>query len=131
MGDAVDLHKHFIEVPLVAGAGAPPAQLVGVDLPELRTPAPDRFITDHNTTRKHQLLDLPKAQREPKVQPHTMVDDLDRVAVALVRRRCGAHPTDPSRTPTLTNVTAPTKVPERRPGVPPHAIGPGPRIQPD
>ena len=36
-----------------------------------------------------------------------MVDDLDRVAVALVRRRCGAHPTDPSRAPTLTNVTVP------------------------
>src|SRR6476659_10488532 len=82
---------------LSPGAGAPAAQLVGVCLPELRTPAPDRLITHHNTTRKHQLLDLTKARREAKVQPHTMVDDLHWVAVALVRRRCGAHPTDPSR----------------------------------
>ena len=41
-----------------------------------------------------------------------MVDDLDRVAVALVRRRCGAHPTDPSRAPTLTNVTVPLEIRE-------------------
>ena len=34
-GDAVDLHEDLVEVPLVAGAGAPPAQLVGVGLPNL------------------------------------------------------------------------------------------------
>src|SRR6478672_4610449 len=56
---------------------------------------------------------------------------LPRQLSTLLRRRCGAHPTDPSRTPTLTNVTVPVEVPERRPGVPPHAMGPGPRIQPD
>src|SRR6185295_10857843 len=100
-------HEDLVEVPLNAGAGPAPAQLVGVGLPELGTPAPDRLITHHDTPYKHQLLDLTKAQREPKVQPHAMVDDLDRVAVALVRRRCGAHPTDPSRAPTLTNVTVP------------------------
>ena len=38
---AVDLHKHLIQVPLIAGAWAPPAQLVGVGLPELGTPGPD------------------------------------------------------------------------------------------
>src|SRR6185295_16997894 len=101
-------HEDLVEVPLIAGAGPAPAQLVGVGLPELGTPAPDRLITHHDTTYKHQLLDLTKAQREPKVQPHAMVDDLDRVAVALVRRRCGAHPTDPSRAPTITNVTVPS-----------------------
>jgi hypothetical protein len=69
----------------------------------------DGLITHHGTTYKHQLLDLTKAQGEPKVQPHAMVDDLDRVAVALVRCRCGAHPTDPSRAPTLTNVTVPSR----------------------
>ena len=26
-----------------------------------------------------------------EVQPHTVIDDLDRVAVALVRQHCGAH----------------------------------------
>ena len=96
-----------LEVPLVAGARAPRAQPVGVGLPELGAPPPDRLIAHRDTTCKHQLLDLTKAQREPEVQPHAVVDYLDRVAVALLRRRYGAHPTDPPRSPTLTNVTVP------------------------
>ena len=32
---------------------------------------------------------------------------LPRQLSTLLRRRCGAHPTDPSRAPTLTNVTVP------------------------
>ena len=32
---------------------------------------------------------------------------LPRQLSTLLRRRCGAHPTDPSRSPTLTNVTVP------------------------
>jgi hypothetical protein len=91
-GDAVDLHEDLIKVPLVAEAGAAPAQLVGVGLPELGTPAPDRLITHHDTTYKHQLLDLTKAQREPKVQPHAMVDDLDRGRVARGNRTPGLSP---------------------------------------
>src|SRR5271166_523030 len=107
MGDAVDLHKHLVKVPFVARAGAPATQLVGVGLPELVTPAPDRLVAHHDTTYQHQLLDLTKAQPEPKVQPNAVIDDLHRIAVALVRRRSGAHPTDFPRSPTLTNVTVP------------------------
>src|ERR1700758_370233 len=104
---AVDPDEHLVEVPLVAGARAPPAQLVGVGLPELGAPPPDRLVTHRNTAYEHQLLDLTEAEREPEVQPHAVVDDLDRVAVALVRRRCGGHPTNPPRSPTPTNVTVP------------------------
>ena len=104
---AVDPDEHLIEVPLVAGARAPPAQLVGVGLPELGAPPPDRLLTHRDTAYQHQLLDLTEAEREPEVQPHAVVDDLDRVAVAPVRRRCGGHPTNPPRSPTLTNVTVP------------------------
>ena len=104
---AVDPDEHLVEVPFVAGARAPPAQLVGVGPPELGAPPPDRFLTHRDTAYEHQLLDLTEAEREPEVQPHALVDDLDRVAVALVRRRCGAHPTNPPRSPTLTNVTVP------------------------
>src|SRR6478752_4398559 len=97
MDFAVDPDEDLVEVPFVAGVEAPTAQLIGVGLPELGTPAPDRLIADHDTTRQHQLLDLTKAQREPKVQPHAMADDLDRVAVALVDAVRVLTPTDPSR----------------------------------
>src|SRR5580693_1802336 len=70
---------------------APPAQLVGVGMPELGAPPPDRLVTHRDTAYEHQLLDLTQAEREPKVQPHAVVDDLDRVAVALVRRHSSAH----------------------------------------
>jgi hypothetical protein len=106
---AVDPDEHLVEVPRVAGARAPPAQLVGLGLPELGAPPPHRLVTHRDTAYQHQLLDLTKAQREPEVQPHPVVDDLNRVAVALLRRRCGAHPTNPPRSATLTNVTVPPK----------------------
>jgi hypothetical protein len=64
----------------------------GVGLPELGAPPPDRLLTHRDTAYEHQLPDLTEAEREPDVQPHTVDDDLDRVAVALLRRRCGAHP---------------------------------------
>jgi hypothetical protein len=38
-----------------------------------------------------------------------VIDDLHRIPVALVRRRCGAHPTDPSRSPAPSNVTVPSR----------------------
>src|SRR5271163_418296 len=107
MGDAVDLHKHLVQVPLVARARAAAAQLVGVGLAELVTPAPDRLIAHHDTTYQHQLLDLTKAQRQPKIQPNALINDLHRIPVALVPRRGDAHPTDLSRSPALTNVTVP------------------------
>ena len=44
-----------------------------------RAPGPDRLVADHDTTRKHHLLDLAKAQREPVIEPHAVGDDLRRV----------------------------------------------------
>ena len=107
---AVDLDEHLIEVPFVAGPRAPPAQLVGVGLPELGAPAPDRLVGDDDTAFEHQLLDLTEAEREPEVQPHAVVDDLGRVPEPFIRRACSGHdrrscPSSPSR---LTNLTVPS-----------------------
>ena len=66
---AIDPDDDFIEMPLVARPGPAPAQPVGVDVPELRTPLPDGFVADHDAA-LHQFLDLTKAQREPVIQPH-------------------------------------------------------------
>jgi hypothetical protein len=41
----VDPDEHLFEVPRVAGARARPAHLVGVGLPELGAPPPDRLVT--------------------------------------------------------------------------------------
>ena len=81
----------FIEMPFVARPGPAPAQPVGLGLPELRAPLPDGFVADHDAALQHQLLDLTKAQRQPVLQPHAVGDDLRRVPVSLVRRRCSGH----------------------------------------
>jgi len=81
----------FIETPRVASAGPAPAQPVGPDLPERRAPLPDGLVADHDAALQHQLLDLTKAQREPVLQPHAVRDDLRRVPVSLIRRRCSGH----------------------------------------
>ena len=57
---AVDPDEHLVEVPLVAGARAPPAQLVGLGLPELGAPPPDRLVTHRDTAYEHQLPDSRK-----------------------------------------------------------------------
>ena len=56
---------------LSPGRGSPPAQLVGVGLPELRAPRPDRLVTHRDTAYEHQLLDVTQAQREPVKYSHT------------------------------------------------------------
>jgi hypothetical protein len=63
-------------MPLVTRQWAPSAQLVGVSLPELGAPPPDRLVADHDTAFEHLLTDVTEAEREPEVQPHAVVDDL-------------------------------------------------------
>jgi len=88
---AVDPDEHFVAVPFVTGPWPASAQPAGVGLPEFGAPASDRFVADRDTAFEHEFLDLTEAEREPKVQPHAVVDDLDRVAVALVGRHGSAH----------------------------------------
>src|SRR5512135_2846233 len=103
--DTVDADEHLIKVPLVPGTGPAATQGAGVGLPELPAPAPDRLVGDHHAAGEHEFLGLPEREQEPVVEPHTVRDDLDRVAVALVRRRGSAHA--PSSQQPTANVTVP------------------------
>src|SRR5206468_12169869 len=64
-------------------------------------------------------IGLTKAQREPVIQPHTVGDDLRRVPVSLVRRRCSGHDhrswQRPGNSPTWTRPLTNLTVPFRRP----------------
>jgi hypothetical protein len=76
----VDREEYLVEMPRIAGPGPTATQPVGVGLPELHAPLPDGFVGHHDPALQHHLLHLAEAQREPVVQPHTMTDDLHRVA---------------------------------------------------
>jgi hypothetical protein len=64
---AVDREKDFVQVPLVPVSGAPPAELIGIELPELPTPIPHSFAGQHDPTFRHQLPNLPVAQAEAEI----------------------------------------------------------------
>src|ERR1700756_4071950 len=104
---AVDPDEHFVAVPFLTGPWAASAQPAGVGLPELGAPASDRLVTHRDTAYEHQLLDLTEAEREPKVQPHAVVDDLDRGTGGPARPGGGGGPPHTPRSPTPTNVTVP------------------------
>ena len=91
---ARDRHRDLIEVPLVTGPRQTAPDLIGEGLAELQAPLPHGLVAHADAASGQQLVDVAQAQREPKVKPHGMADDLGREAVAGVagagRRR---HPT--------------------------------------
>ncbi len=83
---AIDLDEHFIEVPLVARSRTPAAQFVGICLTELEAPLSNRFIGESHTTHCHDFFNVPIAESKAKVEPHTVVDDFCREAMAMIER---------------------------------------------
>jgi hypothetical protein len=75
MPRAVDREQDLIQVPLVARLGAPATELIGIRLPELLAPLPDRFVGDGDSTSEQQLFDIAIAEAEAIVQPDAMADD--------------------------------------------------------
>ena len=85
----VDPQEDFVEMPFVAGSWASATQLIGVGLPKLEAPLSDRFVGENHAPFGQYLFDVPIAEREPKVEPDAVADDLGGEAMALVERREG------------------------------------------
>src|SRR5271167_1364338 len=82
-GDADD---DFIQVPFVATARRSLTDAVGEFPPEFEAPLPDRLVGYRDAAGGQHLLDHAQAQREPKIQPYRVADDLGGVAMAGVNR---------------------------------------------
>src|SRR4051794_6149286 len=108
---ARDLDLDLVQVPLVAGTGQPPADLVREALAELERPLPHGLVADRDAAGGQQLLDHPQGEREAEVEPDRVADDLGREAVAGVGRSGGwRHPgpiagSPPARNPSPANLT--------------------------
>jgi hypothetical protein len=50
--------------------------LIGIRLPKLPAPLADGFVGYQHATDKEELFDVPIAEAETVVQPHTMANDL-------------------------------------------------------
>jgi hypothetical protein len=76
----------LIEMPFVATARRSPTDPVGEFPAEFEAPLPDRLVRHRDASGRQHLLDHAQAQREPKIQPYRVADDLSRVAMAGVNR---------------------------------------------
>ena len=85
---AMDAQKDLSHVPLITGSGAPPPELMSLGLPEFPAPIPHGFVSQHAPALRHQRFDVPVAQAEADVQPHTMAHNLCRKPMALRRISC-------------------------------------------
>ncbi|MNE46540.1 hypothetical protein D3C80_1408830 [compost metagenome] len=81
---ASDGNHHLVQMPDVPVRRPPATDLLCVGRSEFPPPSADRFIRNDDAALQQQFLDQAQAQREPKVQPDCMGDDLLRETVALV-----------------------------------------------
>src|SRR6201984_178491 len=79
---AGDGDDDLIQVPLVAALGRAPTNAVGELAAKFQTPLPDRLIGHRDAASRQYLFDHAKAEREPKIQPYRVADDLSRVSIA-------------------------------------------------
>jgi hypothetical protein len=83
---AADLERYLVQMPLVASSYSSSTQPCGEAGSELRAPLADRLVADDDPAFGEEILNVTKAEMEPKVQPHSVSDDFGREAVAPIRR---------------------------------------------
>ena len=89
MSLAVDREENFVEVPRVTRPGTPAPELIGILLPKLAAPLPDRLVGHRDATCKQELFNIPITEAETEIQPDRVTDNLGREAVVLIAVRCG------------------------------------------
>jgi hypothetical protein len=75
---------NLVEVPDIVAVWRLAPETASVRRPELQRPAANRLVGDNDAALEQHLLNQSQAQREPKVQPDRMGDDLGWKAMAFV-----------------------------------------------
>src|SRR5258708_35703588 len=84
MGLPVDLQVDFIQMPRIAHLTTTAFELISICLPEFQRPLTDGFIRQDDAALRHNLFNITETEREAKIQPHAVTDNLRREAVASV-----------------------------------------------
>jgi hypothetical protein len=79
----IDRQKHLIEMPLIPGLRPAVPQLIGIRLPELLAPLPDRFIGHDDATSEQERFHVAVAETKAEVQPDATADDFRWKSVIL------------------------------------------------
>src|SRR5271166_5817698 len=83
---AGDGDDDLVQVPFVATTRGSPTDAVGKLPAEFQAPLADRLICHRDATRRQHLLDHAQAQRESKIQPDRVANELSGVAIAGIKR---------------------------------------------
>jgi hypothetical protein len=107
---AGDPHDHFVEVPSLARAWAPPPQVSRNHGPEFQHPTPHRLVRDVKPMFRQQILNVAVAQGETEIQPNRVLDERRREAMSAIREmgHVASLPDHIVRS-NLVSVTMPTK----------------------
>ena len=73
---AADPHRHLIQVPSSCGLGSGSPKILGEETAKLQGPTANRLITGVDAALGQHLLDIAKAQGEPKIQPNGLTYDI-------------------------------------------------------
>src|SRR5262247_698156 len=84
MACATNRQEDLIQVSLVPGLSPAVAQLIGIRLPELLAPLPDRFIGHDDATSEQELFHVAVAETKAEVQPDAMANDFRWKSVILI-----------------------------------------------
>src|SRR6516162_184251 len=79
-----DPHHHLVQMPSIARPRTMPSQPPRDHRSEFEHPAPYRFVGNVEPTLGEDVLNVTIAQREAQVEPHSMLGDNRRKAVAAV-----------------------------------------------
>jgi hypothetical protein len=76
--------KHFIQVPFIPRLRPSETELIGLGLPKLAAPFPDRFVGHHHPAGEQEFLNIAIAETKPVVQPDAVTDNFGRETVVLI-----------------------------------------------
>ena len=82
---ALNSDNHFIEMPFICNVWAFVTKLIGILLPELPAPFPNRLICHLNPAIQHHFLNVSVAQGEGVVEPDAVADDFGGETMAMVQ----------------------------------------------
>ena len=97
---------HLVQMPFITALGLASAQRGSIGLSKLQSPLPDALVGDEDPPAGHQLLNVSKAERKAKVQPHDMADDGSGIAESFVQGGIG-HPAILRNLTTFVKLTVP------------------------
>jgi hypothetical protein len=88
---SINPDKHLIEMPAAMRCGSASPQSTRNTWSKDVDPAPDGFVGDLNAALCQEILDVAIAECEAEIHPNGALDNIDREAIATIRRRGRPH----------------------------------------